>query len=61
MTFTKLKFLGMRVLGLLVSDLLFATDSFNSEGDLTVAHSQILKHDGLIVKGAADISVWLMR
>ena len=54
-TFSRLKFLGTRILRLLISDYLFKTHT--TEGRLTTAHAAILSHDGTATEIARQISL----
>lgn len=52
-TFSRYKFFGARILGLLVADLLFSTSLFDSEEALTIGFERVLQREGLIVMRAA--------
>ncbi len=54
-TFSGLKFLGTRVLRLLISHFLFSTALYTSEEELTDAHKDILSHNGMVISAAKDI------
>ncbi|MGE3919348.1 MAG: ribonuclease III domain-containing protein [Gammaproteobacteria bacterium] len=56
-TYARLRFIGVRVLSLAISDLLFSTTLFKTEGGLTLAHARILSHNGLLVAAARKIKL----
>lgn len=55
--FSRMKFMGTHLLALLASHMLFTTDLFNTEENLTRALANIISHEGLIVEAALQIKL----